>query len=676
MNNIKPKLSTITVDAIAIDGDAMVCENWRKSWQEGKGIEAQDLLPDWEERSLTFLQHAREKLSYQTFIARDSMQDIVGSISCQVWAGPVPLKVVEHEVFSLGAMWALHVAAPSESEKAEHIAILLIHRAFTYLSSLGCKRALFLAPDDTTKKQLIAAGMEKGNMLTMALAGDIDFETNIFKATDQEIQICKETANLDSLVCENWRKMWEEVGIPETGFVHDMDQITLDFLKDARKRLGYQTFVARCDGKIVGTISCQAWEGPFPLIVKPTVFQLGTIWAVYVIPSFRRLGVATALMRAALKHLRDVVRCDTAILIAASYAGQCVYERLGFAANNALVRDLPADSDTVSNSCSDSISSETSTDTETEETNEMRNEFKSQLSKLGVAINNINVNAFLTATKQQLDAVFFNHPQREAIFRVVSKFQSSLDTFVDPEDNWFSQNVRRFGRGFDLKKLSQDPEKLAKKFDLLSTHYDHWTVGNRSKVESFIVKCSKRLQESDGSNLSIMDVACGIGLQGQVLRMLGYKGMLVGNDISSGMIARALSRACYDQVYVANANEGLLVVKETPSLLFDVVICTGAMELLDQPRALKHMADILKSGGEIWVSFQHDTSSTEDSVENPTSHQNIRGLRKEEVNPQMMNAGFDIVSMETCSDAFFTPSPAQDGSLLPVPYLFVVGKKR
>lgn len=167
--------------------------------------------------------------------------------------------------------------------------------------------------------------------------------------------------------------------------------------------------------------------------------------------------------------------------------------------------------------------------------------------------------------------------------------------------------------------------------------------------------------------------------------MCGYQGELVGTDISPGMIARVLARECYNHAYVANANDSLLNDSMSSDVavedLFDIVLCTGAMELLDQPRALASMANALKPGGELWVSFQYSDEGEESHVTGafiaePTSHQNISGISKAKAQQQLANAGFDaIVTSEVYRDAFYTPSPEQNGTLLPVPYLFVVAKK-
>ncbi len=76
-------------------------------------------------------------------------------------------------------------------------------------------------------------------------------------------------------------------------------------------------FVADIQGRLVGTVTTTSYGK-----------QLGWIGMMLVDPEFRRRGIATLLMNAALQYLRDCgVGC---IKLDATPAGQPVYERLGF----------------------------------------------------------------------------------------------------------------------------------------------------------------------------------------------------------------------------------------------------------------------------------------------------------------------------------------------------------
>jgi len=244
----------------------------------------------------------------------------------------------------------------------------------------------------------------------------------------------------------------------------------------------------------------------------------------------------------------------------------------------------------------------------------------------------------------------------------VVQVQCRHGLYVNPAKNWYTDNVRRFGKGFDMKKLTADPGMLAAKFDRLSTKYDHWVVGNRSKVSSWLAAAvlgSPRALLEPTSHA--LDVACGVGIPGLTLRLCGFQGRITGTDISPGMLDQASTRGCYDELLAADSNDGLA---EIASESVDLVVCTGAMELLDHKRALGAFARVLKPGGVLWVSFQDQVTPC------PTLHQNVHGITVQKARVELEEAGFHAppAAMARCEDAFYTPHPAQDGSSLPVPY--------
>merc|ERR1712100_13086 len=100
-----------------------------------------------------------------------------------------------------------------------------------------------------------------------------------------------------------------------------------------------------------------------------------------------------------------------------------------------------------------------------------------------------------------------------------------------------------------MKQLTAEPGLLAAKFDRLSGKYDHWTTGNRPRVQEWLAR-QAHAHEADLGNkdVHILDVACGIGLPAHQLRLSGYQGYMAGTDISSGMVERSRERGAYDML--------------------------------------------------------------------------------------------------------------------------------
>jgi len=281
------------------------------------------------------------------------------------------------------------------------------------------------------------------------------------------------------------------------------------------------------------------------------------------------------------------------------------------------------------------------------------------------------------ALPQMLQAALPASDAGAQLLAAVSAAQSKSGTYIDPENNWFTRNVVRFGAGFDMKALTAEPGMLASKFDRLSNKYDQWTVGNQCTYYHWLARASRSAADSlRSAEATVLDVACGIGLPGHTLRLCSFEGRMLGTDISPGMLSLARERRVYDRLFVANANEGLALDESS----IDLVVCVGAMELLEHRPVLAEFARILRPPGQLWASFQWEDAIDEDGVPvpSPTAHQNVVGVTLPQLMAELEEAGFDAkaATIEKSACAFYTPSPKQDGSLLAVPYLYVTAGLR
>ena len=101
------------------------------------------------------------------------------------------------------------------------------------------------------------------------------------------------------------------------------------------------------------------------------------------------------------------------------------------------------------------------------------------------------------------------------------------------------------------------------------------------------------------NNKIILDESCGVGLTGQTIRLLGFKGKLIGCDISEGMLTKAYSKGIYNELFIQNMNEELLLYDN----YFDMIINVGSMELLNIPFVLKSSYRVLKIMEYFWFLF-------------------------------------------------------------------------
>ncbi|NJN38685.1 MAG: GNAT family N-acetyltransferase [Acaryochloridaceae cyanobacterium CSU_3_4] len=142
----------------------------------------------------------------------------------------------------------------------------------------------------------------------------------------------------DVLIAQHFYQLWLDNQVPPEQILPDWQQITLQFIANARQTSSYQGFIAEVQGQIVGSASCQLFAGLYPLLLSQDQRQYGYIWGVYVEADYRRQGIGRQLTMAAVEYLRSH-HCTHAILHASPW-GQSVYEQLGFTTSNEMRIEL------------------------------------------------------------------------------------------------------------------------------------------------------------------------------------------------------------------------------------------------------------------------------------------------------------------------------------------------
>ena len=394
--------------------------------------------------------------------------------------------------------------------------------------------------------------------------------------------------------------MWEDNNIKT--FKESSKEITLDFIKTARKKYKYQSIGAFKDKELIGSVSLNEFFG-----VEP-IDKVGVIWSVYVHPEYRRRGIGTRLTEEIISHFNEL-NFNSIRLIYASEEGKRIYLKKGFFKGNYLILDL----------------------------NEINKCYKPFISDISITNDLLSL-----CVPGQLKAL--------KITNVESKFKGII----------FEEKKSKMGKGFKMENFNKD-NSISKKFDKLSTNWEDFITGMKYEyVFEWLVK-QYNLNKLD-ENKIILDECCGIGLQGQTLRLLGYKGKLIGCDISEGMLKKAYHRGIYNDLFIQNMNEDLLLYNE----YIDMIINVGSMELLDVPFVLQSSFRVLKENGIFLVSFQWDNGT------NSTEHQNIKGIKEDYIIKLLEDIGFHIEDIKRCENAFYTPKPnSEKTELVPVPYIFV-----
>jgi GNAT superfamily N-acetyltransferase/SAM-dependent methyltransferase len=640
--------------------------------------------------------------SSKTFIAKCAKTSkIIGVASCSPWNGCFP-SVVKADSFFVGIISLCYVI---EEHRRQGVAKTLIDICIAHLQSIGCKQVILSAESQSGVDFFENCGFDVGNVLSVQL------DNTPTAQPVHNISIIAKGPECDNDVVSNWKAMWTEAGIPESSLENEFSDITLGFISEARSNLGYQTFAAidTSGGKetVCGTVSCQLVNPSSPQMLLKGSTVMGTVWAVYVNPAYRCRGIARALMCSVMKHWKTL-GCTEGALMYASQNGRRVYERLGFAPCGARTlalsmeiprcpsvclttpRDgLPQDSGSADSDVASVSGESASCDVSLGSDDIVGNGIEMLRERPSLSVHSdVYLCQLLHALQRQLEALAtlsqlaqtdnthqdpntFHILDHEDIVHVID-VQRRLGFFIDPQDNWLTQNIKRFGKGFDMMELARDPALLAAKFDKLSSKYDEWASGNKSKVDLWIAKQAWHFASSYGQGSTrVLDVACGIGLPAQTTRLCGWSGHFTCSDISPGMVKRAKQRGACDDGFVCDVNQGMCDVADGS---YNVVICTGALELLDHAVVLPEFHRIIAPGGMLWASFQMEDP---DGAAPSTAHQNVKGISSHQAISRLEACGFRVRMdrCEACWDAFYTPSFQQDGSMLPVPYFFVVAEK-
>jgi ubiquinone/menaquinone biosynthesis C-methylase UbiE/ribosomal protein S18 acetylase RimI-like enzyme len=415
----------------------------------------------------------------------------------------------------------------------------------------------------------------------------------------------------DEEIYEHWKRMWEDNGIKT--FKPNSKEMTLNFIINARIKYNYQTIGAFHNNKLIGSVCLNEFYG-----IEP-VEKIGVIWAVYVHPEYRRRGIGTRLIEEIINHFKKN-NFNSIRLIYASEEGKRIYMKKGFYKGNYLILDL----------------------------NDINKAYKPFISNI-----NITKDLLSICVPGQLKALKINN--------IESTYKGKI----------FNEKKDKMGKGFNMKNFNNKNSNnncisISEKFDKLSNNWEDLITGMKYEYVFEWLAKQYKLINPDNTKI-ILDQCCGVGLQGQTLRLLGYKGKLIGCDISKGMLTKAYSKGIYNHLFIQDMNEELILYDN----YIDIIINLGSMELLDINNVLKSNYRILKNNGILLVSFQWDNGT------NPTEHQNIKGIKENESVELLEKEGFIVEDIVKCEDAFYTPKPNKEKSeLIPVPYLLIKAIKK
>ena len=534
---------------------------------------------------IKYLNNLNDFSNFSYIEAYNQENESIAGICYQICDGPLPPIPT---FFKCGSLWGFW------GEKTALKKLILI--SICNLREQNIFKILTYAYNEEIYNILLDLHFTHSNALELKINNSI----NIPLTQIEGIKIKYINEEYDEKIFEHWKRMWEDNNV--NTFKENSKEMTLNFIKEARKENKYQSIGAFKDNELIGSVSLNKFFG-----VEP-IDKVGVIWAVYVHPEYRKRGIGTRLTEEIILHFIKL-NYNSIRLIYASEEGRRIYIRKGFYKGNYLALDLK----------------------------EINQCYKPFISDIPITNDLLSL-----CVPGQLKAL--------NITNVESKFKGNI----------FEEKKNKMGKGFKIDELNKE-NKIAFKFDKLSSNWEDFVTGMKYEyVFEWLVKQYK--SNPLDKNKIILDHCCGVGLQGQTLRLLGYEGKLIGCDISKGMLIKAYNRGIYDDLFIQDVNEGLLLFENS----IDLIINVGSMELLNIPKVLKYCFNVLKQNGIFLLSFQWDNGT------NPTEHQNIKGIKENEAKELLEKNGFKINNIEKCQNAFYTPKPNSEiCELIPVPYLFI-----
>lgn len=117
----------------------LIAEHFLQMWLD-IGIFSDLIEPSCHDLTLQFIEQVQQNLSYKAFFAEVDNK-IIGSVSCQLFAGLYPLILTEKQR-KYGYIWGVYVES---AYRQQGIGKKLTQSAIDYLKSIGCTKVILHA---------------------------------------------------------------------------------------------------------------------------------------------------------------------------------------------------------------------------------------------------------------------------------------------------------------------------------------------------------------------------------------------------------------------------------------------------------------------------------------------------------------------------------------------------
>ncbi len=155
-----------------------------------------------------------------------------------------------------------------------------------------------------------------------------------------------------------------------------------------------------------------------------------------------------------------------------------------------------------------------------------------------------------------------------------------------------------------LNQGTSDPREVADRYDEWAQSYDDDLASWSYQAPKLVAETVVTRHPAAGS---VLDVGCGTGLVGRALRARGFKGEIVGLDISQASLDIAEQSGAYDSLERADLQQRLALDDDS----VDAAVCVGVMTYLPEVEAVwREFARVTRPGGIVVATQREDLWDT------------------------------------------------------------------
>ncbi|MDJ0619283.1 MAG: GNAT family N-acetyltransferase [Calothrix sp. MO_192.B10] len=122
-----------------VEEDSLIAEHFYYMWQDNQ-VAPENIISEWLNVTVEFINRARQELSYQAFVAELSGK-VIASAGCQLFAGLYP-HILTNNYRKYGYIWGVYVEPPHRNQG---IAKQLMGMSINHLKAIGCTRTILHA---------------------------------------------------------------------------------------------------------------------------------------------------------------------------------------------------------------------------------------------------------------------------------------------------------------------------------------------------------------------------------------------------------------------------------------------------------------------------------------------------------------------------------------------------